>query len=225
MTTARETTMMRLRHITAALAAAAALIGCSPAPASADVLAPATTPAASGAEPTRSSGDHAHSEAKWTHPGMKLRLTYRGDLLEPAQKPDGVTLQSRILGTIEDRSDRGVDRPSSLVITVSVRIGGLVDVVRSTLGAGADGIFPHDREDAFHEEPGGAERVEISGVRGYRIQAGSHDERAEYVYASLRPQSTLEVTCSYVAVAEPAVSPAAQREACQQVVSTLAIEL
>jgi len=67
--------------------------------------------------------------------------------------------------------------------------------------------------------------VQIAGVRGYRIQAGSHDEQAEYVYASLRPRSTLEVTCSYVAVAEPAVSLAKQREACQQVLSTLAIEL
>lgn len=167
------------------------------------------------------------SEATWKHPGMEMTLTYPDKLLKVAQKPDGATLTSEILGTIEDRSGEGKDKPSPLTITISVRVGKLLDVVKSSLGPQvATQMFPKGNEASFKEEKLSSERMKISGANGYRIHMGSHDAQQHVAYAELKPGSTLEVTCSYVGdMAKPKVPMATQMKACDRVLSTLMIKL
>lgn len=172
-------------------------------------------------------GPNTSSEATWKHPGMEMTLSYPDKFLKVAHKPDGATLTSEILGTIEDRSGQGKDKPSPFTITISVRVGKLLDVVKSSLGqTTATQMFPKGTEASFKEEKDFSERIKISGANGYRIHMGSHDAHQHVAYAELKPGSTLEVTCSYVGdMAKPKVPMATQMKACDRVLSTLSIKL
>ncbi|APR84789.1 Hypothetical protein A7982_10138 [Minicystis rosea] len=165
------------------------------------------------------------SEATWKHPGMAMSFTYPDKLLEVRQKPDGATLKTEIIGTIEDRSGHGKDRPSPFQMTISVRVGPLLDVMKSSGAVPVSTLFPGGNEQSFKEEKDSAERLTVNGSQGYRISSGSHDIFEDRVYASLGPRSTLEVICAYVGdMAKPKVDFGTQREACGRVLATLSIK-
>ncbi|MFT3766537.1 MAG: hypothetical protein QM820_13640 [Minicystis sp.] len=166
------------------------------------------------------------SEATWKHPGMAMTFSYPDKLLKVSPKPDGATLVSEVLGKIEDRSDQGKDRPSPLKITISVRAGALLDVIKSSGIMQVNTLFPGGTEASFKEEKDFSERITVAGSKGYSALMGSHDVWQEVVYAQVAPRWTLEVTCDYVGdTFKPKVSLAVQSQACHRVLSTLALKL
>jgi hypothetical protein len=165
----------------------------------------------------------AAAEATWTHPGMKMSFSYPTQLLTPKHKPDGASLISEPLGTIEDRSGQGRDAPGRFEIVISRRIGSLLAVMKQNPAVAFDRIFPKGDEASFHAD-GAAERTTIAGAAGYRIEMGSHDTHVELFYAA-HPTGTLEASCSYVGdMAKPKVSMTDQQKACKRVLETLVIE-
>jgi hypothetical protein len=187
----------------------------------------ATARATTGATTASASqGAAAASEAKWSHPTMTMSFTYPQPLLKVRHKPDGAVLESEILGNMEDRSGEGKDKPTALTITISVRTGKLLDVMKSNPAIQLPTIFPAGTEASFKEEKGFAERLTVAGNAGYRIRIGSHDAQQELIFAPLPPRSTLEVICKYLGdMAKPKVPMATQKKACDRVVSTLSIKL
>lgn len=166
------------------------------------------------------------AEAVWKHPGMAMSFTYRSAWLKVAPKPDGATLTSEVLGKIEDRSGNGPDQPAAFTITISVRVGALLDVMKSNPAVPVKTLFPGGTEASFAADPGFADRLTVAGSPGYRIQMGSHEVHKDVVYAPLGARSTLEVTCDYLGdMAKPKVPMAEQMSACERVLSTLSIEV
>jgi hypothetical protein len=168
----------------------------------------------------------AAGEAVWKHPGMDMSFTYPADWMKASLKPDGATVKSEVLGKIEDRSGNGADQPAAFTITISVRVGGLFDVMKSNPAVPVKTLFPAGTEASFAPDPGFADRLTVAGSNGYRIQMGSHDAHQDLVYAQLSPRWTLEVTCSYLGdMAKPKVPMAVQKKACERVLSTLSIKV
>lgn len=188
----------------------------------------AVSPQRAARERERASGappEGGGAEATWKHPSMNLSFSYPDKLLKPAMKPDGATLTSEILGTIEDRSGQGKDKPSPFTITISVRNGKLLDVMKSSGYVQPSLFFPGGTEASFKEEKGGSERITVAGAPGYRIQSGSHDAQNHFIYAALKAPWTLEIVCAYVGdMAKPKVPQATQERACERVVQTLSIK-
>lgn len=150
----------------------------------------------------------AASDARWTHPGMAMSFSYPDKLLQVSHKPDGATLQSEPLGTIEDRTGAGKDRPRRLTITVSVRIGKLADVLRS------ESLDPRD-----------CEATTLAAKKGCRLERGSHEAQQELTFAELPGDRTLTVLCDYLGDAgKPKVPVTEQIKACSRVVSTLSYQ-
>lgn len=168
----------------------------------------------------------ASAEAVWKHPGMAMSFTYPADWLKVSPKPDGATLRSEVLGKIEDRSGNGPDQPAAFTITISARVGGLFDVMKSNPAFPVKTLFPNGTEASFVADPGFADRLPVAGSTGYRIQMGSHDAHQDVVYAALSSRWTLEVTCNYLGdMAKPKVPMAVQQKACERVLSTLSIKV
>lgn len=148
------------------------------------------------------------SESKWAHPGMAMSFSYPDKLLKVSHKPDGATLQSEILGKIEDRSGAGKDKPQPLTISVSVRIGKLAQVLKSE-----------------HIEEKDCAAATLAGGKACRFQRGSHDAQQELFFRELPGDRTLEVVCDYLGdMGKPKVSMAEQAAACARVVSTLSYQ-
>ena len=128
-----------------------------------------------------------------------------------------------ILGVVEDRSDRGEDRPSPFTIMISVRVGKLLDVVKSD---GLANMFPGGTEESFAAEKDVSERVTVAGKAGYSLIMASHGEFEQVVFAGLGDAWTLVIRCDFVGeAAKPRVPVAEQIDACDKVVSTLALEI
>ena len=164
-------------------------------------------------------------DVTWKHPGMDMTFRYSGSFLTASHKPDGAYLKSEILAKVEDRSDKGQDRPTPFSITISVRVAKLFDVLKSE-GVDVATIFPGGTEASFKEEKDFAERQTVSGKQGYSILAGDHGEWRRVVYAELQPSWTLVLECDFVGdVFKPKVPMETQAEACDKVISTLAINL
>jgi hypothetical protein len=154
-----------------------------------------------------------------------MSFTYPQQLLKVRHKPDGAVLESEILGTLEDRSEQGPDTPTPLTITISVRVGKLLTVMKSSSALNFSLLFPAGTEASFKEDKGFAGRITVAGNAGYRIHTGSHDAQQELVYAPLPPSSTLEIICNYVGdMAKPKVSMETQKKACDRVLSTLSMK-
>jgi hypothetical protein len=137
---------------------------------------------------------------------MAMSFSYNDRLLKVSPKPDGATLQSEILGTIEDRSDQGKDRPQPLTITLSVRIGSL-DQVRNSeyLGGPPTKVEP------------------IAGRPAYHDGRGSHEAQQDLYFAELPGNRTLQILCDYLGdMGKPTIPFHDQMQACHQVVDTLA---
>jgi hypothetical protein len=163
------------------------------------------------------------SEVTWKHPGMAMTFRYPDQLLTVQHKPDGAYLKSEILGVVEDRSDRGEDRPSPFTIMISVRVGKLLDVVKSD---GLANMFPGGTEESFAAEKDVSERVTVAGKAGYSLIMASHGEFEQVVFAGLGDAWTLVIRCDFVGeAAKPRVPVAEQIDACDKVVSTLALEI
>jgi hypothetical protein len=185
----------------------------------------AVSPKRASRKAVRSQPDGEESESTWRHPGMDMTFRYPDKWLKVQQKPDGAVLESEILGMIEDRSDNGKDRPSPLTITITVRVGKMLDVMKRD-GVQVATMFPGGTEESFEEEGSFSERVTVSGKPGYSIVTGDHNESRTMVFVQINPSSTLEVTCDYVGDgANPKVPMAVQAGACAKVISTLAIKL
>jgi hypothetical protein len=136
---------------------------------------------------------------------MALSFSYNDKLLKVSHKPDGATLQSEVLGTIEDRSGEGKDKPQPLTITISVRVGKLAEVRKS------------ERLDGEPTASG-----TIAGRPAFRDSRGSHDAQQELFFAELPDNRTLEILCDYLGdMGKPKVSFGEQVQACQRVVKTL----
>ncbi len=162
-------------------------------------------------------------EARWKHPGMAMTFRYPDQLLTVQHKPDGAYLKSEILGVVEDRSDRGEDRPSPFTIMISVRVGKLLDVVKSD---GLANMFPGGTEESFAAEKDVSERVTVAGKAGYSFIMGSPGEFERVVFAGFGDTWTLAIRCDFVGeAAKPRVPVAEQIDACEKVVSTLALEI
>jgi hypothetical protein len=143
----------------------------------------------------------------WKHASLPLELHYDDKLLKLTERPDGATMQSEVLGKIEDRSDADPpkDKPQPLTITVTVKGGKLADALK------AERIAEKDCESGS-----------MAGHVACRFRRGSHDAQQELVFADVGAGKTVTVLCDYLGgMGKPKVSFEDQRKACQQVFTSL----
>jgi hypothetical protein len=143
----------------------------------------------------------------WKHASLPLSLHYDDKLLKLTERPDGVVMQSEVLGKIEDRTDSPTrnDKPQPLTITVTVKNGKLEGALKPEHIAEKD-----------------CESGSMAGHVACRFSRGSHDIQQELTFAEVGAGKTVVVLCDYLGgMGKPKVSFEDQRKACQQVVSSL----
>jgi hypothetical protein len=137
---------------------------------------------------------------------MALSFSYNDRILKASPKPDGATLQSEILGVIEDRSDQGKDRPQPLTITISVRVGSLEQVRKSE-----------------HLDGPPTKEGTLAGRPAYFDGRGSHEAQQDLFFTELPGNRTLQILCDYLGdMGRPKIPFPEQKQACRQVIDSLA---
>lgn len=164
----------------------------------------------------------AGAEAIWKHPGMDLSFRHP-TWLKVQPKPDGATIQSEVLAEVEDLSDDGPPtRPTPFTITISIRHGKLLEVMKRGY---VDQYFPTGREDSFKPSES-ADRDTVGGKPGYSFYGAWNGEQSVVTFAEVAPGWIVEISSGYVADKhKPKVSVREQMAAYNRVIATLAFKI
>ncbi len=207
-------------------------VGCHSAKTSDTQTTSVVVPAASAASPTQSALP-AQAQANTTHfadPHVGFTLDYPANFTL-SKKPDGVFLKSEPLGNVEDLSggecakqNRGPcpGGPTPMTISISVRTGDMMTVMKGTAPGPFAAIFPNGQESSFKPDAATHKQI-VDGRTGYRMFEGVEDRFRDVTFAPLAvdARSSLEIECTYVGdMAHPKMSRDEQITVCDRVLAS-----